>query len=155
MKDSRDHVLKNLEESIGSNEELKNGHNELLNDHEQLEKAHKAISSELKTLKESRENQQANELLSHDANLSIDTNAHLCSTNFLCDKASLIEENTRLKAQLEKGLATCIQGEKNLNDILSNQKGVVGKEGLGFAPKPKNANKKKKATPPTNAIVFV
>ena len=71
-------------------------------------------------------------------------------------KASLIEENTRLKAQLEKGLATCIQGEKNLNDLLSNQKGVVGKEGLGFTPKSKKVNKKKKKpTSPSKNIAFV
>ena len=44
----------------------------------------------------------------------------------------LIEENARLKAQLEKGLVSCIQGEKNLNDLLSSQKEVIGKEGIGF-----------------------
>jgi hypothetical protein len=37
-----------------------------------------------------------------------------------------------LKAQLEKGLVSCIQGEKNLNDLLSSQKEVIGKEGIGF-----------------------
>ena len=36
---------------------------------------------------------------------------------------------------------TCIQGEKNLNDLLSNQKEVVDKEGVGFAPKSKNKKK--------------
>ena len=34
------------------------------------------------------------------------------STNPCCEHASLLEENAQLKAQLEKGLATCIQGEK-------------------------------------------
>jgi hypothetical protein len=37
-----------------------------------------------------------------------------------------------LKAELAKGLATCIQGEKNLNDLLSNQRMTKGKEGLRF-----------------------
>ena len=55
-----------------------------------------------------------------------------------------MEENAKLKEQLEKGLVTCIQGEKNLNDLLSNQKEVVGKEGIGFAPKSKKKKKKKK-----------
>ena len=61
-----------------------------------------------------------------------------------------------MKAQLEKGLATCIQGKKNLNDLMSNQKVVVGKEGLGFSPELKKANKKKKMpTSPSKYIVFV
>ena len=61
-----------------------------------------------------------------------------------------------MKAQLEKGLAICIHGEKNLNNLLSNQKGVVGKEGLGFSPKSKKNNKKKKKpTTPSKVIKFV
>jgi hypothetical protein len=43
------------------------------------------------------------------------------SSNPLCDHGEIIEENNRLKAELAKGLATCIQGEKNLSDLLSNQ----------------------------------
>ena len=142
MKDSRDHALSKLKELMGNNEILTNGHNELLKDFELLEKAHKALSCELKTLKESHDNIQPNVL-----------NANACATNPLCVKASLIEENFRLKAQLEKGLATCIQGEKNLNDLLSNQKRVVGKEGLGFSSSSMKANKKR--TPSTNDITFV
>src|SRR5664279_4360392 len=150
MRKAHDSALEKVREFIGKNEELLNGHNELLKDHEQLEKAHKALSSELKTLSESHDNLQAKELLNHLSNITKDSNVNACATNPLCDKASLIEENTRLKAQLGKGLATFIQGEKNLNDLLSNQKGVIGKEGLGFAPKPKKANNKmkKKSTPP-------
>jgi hypothetical protein len=43
------------------------------------------------------------------------------SSNPLCDHGNIIEQNTRLKVELAKDLATCIQGEKNLNDLLSNQ----------------------------------
>jgi hypothetical protein len=43
------------------------------------------------------------------------------SSNPLCDHSDIIEENNRLKAELAKGLSTCIQGEKNLNDLLNNQ----------------------------------
>ena len=57
----------------------------------------------------------------------------------------LVQENAKLKEQLEKGLVTCIQGEKNLNDLLSNQKEVVAKEGFGFLPKWKKNKKKNKA----------
>ena len=38
--------------------------------------------------------------------------------------------------------------EKNLNDLLSNQKEVVAKEGIGFAPKPKNKKKNDKTKRP-------
>ena len=51
-----------------------------------------------------------------------------------CEHVHLVEENAKLKEQLEKGLVPCIQGEKNLNDLLSNHKEFVGKEGIGFAP---------------------
>ena len=65
------------------------------------------------------------------------------STNPCCEHAPLIEENSRLKAQLEMGLVSCIQGEKSLNDLLSNQKEVIGKEGIGFgAMSSKKKNKK-------------
>ena len=37
-----------------------------------------------------------------------------------------------------------IQGEKNLNDLLSNQKEVVAKEGVGFTPKSKDKKKNNK-----------
>jgi hypothetical protein len=57
------------------------------------------------------------------------------ATNPCCEHVHLVEENAKLKEQLEKGLVTCIQGEKNLNDLFSNQKEVVAKEGLGFVPK--------------------
>ena len=75
-----------------------NGHNELLKDFEHLEKAHMALSRELKVLKES-----------HDISQYKDINENVCATNPLCVKASLIVENNRLKAQLEKGLVSCIQ----------------------------------------------
>ena len=61
-----------------------------------------------------------------------------------------------MKDQLEKGLVTCIQGKKNLNDLLSNQKEVVAKEGVGFAPKSKNKKKNDKTKrPPPLKQTFV
>ena len=63
------------------------------------------------------------------------------ATNPCCEHVHLVEMNANLKVQLEKGLASCIQGEKNLNDLLTIQKGVVAKEGIGFAPKSKNKKK--------------
>ena len=66
------------------------------------------------------------------------------ATNPCCEHVHLVEENAKLKEQLEKGLVSCIQGEKNLNDLLSNQKEVVSKEGVGFAPNSKNKKKNDK-----------
>src|SRR3954468_20202207 len=57
-----------------------------------------------------------------------------CATNSTLDQASLIEENLALHSQLEKGIITCAQGEKNLNDVLSHHKESLAKEGLGFDP---------------------
>jgi hypothetical protein len=57
-----------------------------------------------------------------------------------------------LKEQLEKGLVSCIQGEKNLNELLSNQKEVVAKEGLGFAPKSKKKKKSNKKSKTKQAL---
>ena len=144
MKKDREHALCTLKEFMGENENLNIGHNELLKDFEQLEEAHKALSSELKALKES-----------HDIPQNKDINTNACVTNPLCVKTSLIMENNRLKAQLEKGLVSCIQGENNLNNLLRNQRRVVGKEGLGFGVTSKRTNEKRKPTPSTNAIVFV
>ena len=56
-----------------------------------------------------------------------------CATNPICEHGNLIEENKRLKATIDKGLATCIQGKKNLDDLLSNQRDNVSKEGIGFS----------------------
>ena len=78
------------------------------------------------------------------------------ATNPCCEHVHLVEENAKLKEQLEKGLVSCIQGEKNLNDLLSNQKEVVAKEGVGFAPKSKNKKKNDKAKrPPPLKQTFV
>src|ERR1041385_3545220 len=57
-----------------------------------------------------------------------------CATNSTVDQASLIEENLALHAQIQKGLITCAQGEKNLNDVLSHHKEYTAKEVLGFDP---------------------
>ena len=63
------------------------------------------------------------------------------ATNPCCEHVHLVEDNAKLRGQPEKGLVSCIQGDKNLNGLLSNQKEVVAKEGIGYAPKFKN-NKK-------------
>ena len=78
------------------------------------------------------------------------------ATNPCCEHVHLVEENAKLKEQLEKGLVSCIQGKKNLNNLLSNQKEVVAKEGVGFAHKSKNKKKNDKTKrPPPLKQTFV
>ena len=69
-------------------------------------------------------------------------NVDACTTNSSGDLATILEENRSLKAQLERGLMSCAQGQKNLNEVLSQHKEVVAKEGLGFDP---STSKKKMA----------
>src|SRR3954469_8728620 len=79
-----------------------------------------------------------------------------CDTNSTIDQASLIEENIALHAQLKKGLLTCAQGEKNLNDVLSHHKESFAKEGLGFDPSTsvtKDVTLSKESTP--QKVIFV
>ena len=69
----------------------------------------------------------------------------------------LLRRTLTCKEQLEKGLVSCIQGEKNLNELLSNQKEVVAKEGLGYTPKSKKKKNKKSKTKKSSPLkdVFV
>jgi uncharacterized membrane protein YebE (DUF533 family) len=84
------------------------------------------------------------------------------SSNLSCDHANIIEENSRLKVKLSNGLATCIQGKKNLNDLFRSQRMNKGKEGLGFVAESstkkkkskKNKKKKKHTATPTPQVPF-
>src|SRR3954464_6164566 len=132
---------------------LKVAHGELGEEYKLLEKSHKLIKGELITLTESYNQLKASTLKT----LATFSPNDACASNSI-DYASLLVENKKLKEQLEKGLVSCIQGEKNLNELLINQKECVAKEVIGFDPsqkKKKNKHKKKKnqkkkhqATPP-------
>ena len=109
-----------------------------------LDKAHKVLKGAHASLKESHDQLQVmltKEKATFPHMVLID-NAN--ATNPCCEHVHLVEENAKLKEHLEKGLVSCIQGEKNLNDLLRRQKEVVAKEGIGFAPKPKNKKKNDK-----------
>ena len=120
-----------------------------------LDKAHKALKGMHAPLKESHDQLQVS-LTKEKAifpRMVLIDNAN--ATNPCCEHALLVEENAKLKKQLEKGLVTCIQGEKNLNNLLSNQKEVVAKEGIGFVPKPKKKKIDKTNQPPPLRQTFV
>ena len=76
-------------------------------------------------------------------------NVDACTTNSSGDLASILEENRSLKAQLERGLMTCAQGQKNLSEVLSQHNEVVAKEGIGFDPSTskKKTSSQKSTTP--------
>src|ERR1041384_3359550 len=132
---------------------LKVSHGELGEEYKLLEKIHKLIKGELITLTESYNQLKASTLKS----LSTFFPNDACASNSI-DYASLLFENKKLKDQLEKGLVSCIQGEKNLNELLSNQKECVAKEGIEFdssQKKKKNKQKKHQAPPPQQQSAFV
>ena len=95
---------------------LKVFHGELGEEYKLLEKSHKLIKGELIILTESYNQLKASPLKS----LATFSPSDTCASNSI-DYASILDENKKLKDQLEKGLLSCIQGEKNLNEILSNQ----------------------------------
>src|SRR3954464_8014871 len=145
------------------NDELMEAHERLLVDHEKVEKDHKSLQHELMILKKAHEETSiklTKEINTFSPILMIEKPSPI---NPCCEHIPLIEENARLKAQLEKGLVSCIQGEKNLNDLLSSQKEVIGKEGIGYGASPskkknnkrKNKKKKGKAPPPSKEVTFV
>src|SRR3954471_4771143 len=139
---------------------LKVAHGELGEEYKLLEKSHKLIKGELITLTESYNQLKASTLKS----LATFYLSDACASNSI-DYAYLLVENKNLKDHVEKGLVSCIQGEKNLNELLSNQKECVAKEGICFDPsqekkknkhnKKKNNNKKHQATPTQQQITFV
>src|ERR1044072_6768064 len=102
---------------------LKVVHGELGGDYKLLEKSHKLIKGELITLTESYNQLKASTLKT----LATFSTNDACAYNSIY-YASLLVENKKLKDQIEKGLVSFIQGNKNLNELLSNQKECVAKE---------------------------
>jgi len=133
-------------------------HSKLSEDHENLDKAHKALESKLSILTKSCEQLRTQLTIEEVKASQLKMIEASCLSNPSCDHASIVEENVRLKAELAKGLVSCIQGEKSLNELLSKQRDNVSKEGLGFSTKSKKKNNNKKkslpATPP-QGITFV
>jgi hypothetical protein len=108
------------------------GHNDFCEKFEKLEEAYKALEGKFSSLTKIREQLQIQLTIEQSKVPLMQVIEVPCSSNPICDHSDIIKENIRLKAELAKGLATCIQGEKNLNDLLSNQRMTKGKEGLGF-----------------------
>jgi hypothetical protein len=129
-----DHALALLNVLKKEKVDFRVGHTKLLEEHENLGKAHKALESKFSSLTKSYEQLQTQLTIEQTKPPQMKLIELPCSSNPSCDHTNIIEENTRLKAKLAKGLASCIQGEKNLNDLLIKQRDNVSKEGLGFVP---------------------
>ena len=137
LKKDYDHVLIVSHVLNSEKAELEVDRARLKEEFDLLDKAHKALKGGHASLKESHVQLQV-ELTKEKAtfpHMVLIDNAN--STNPCCEHVRLVEENAKLKGQLERGLATCIQGKKNLNDLLTNQKGGVAKEGVGYVPTPR------------------
>jgi hypothetical protein len=138
-------------------------HSRLVEEHELLVTSSKVVKGDLIALIESYAQLKATTIKALTSVPHIELNDESCMANFVHDCSSLQEENKKLKAQIERGLVSCIQAEKNLNDLLINQKECVVKEGIGFDPaskKKKNKKKKNKMIgptppPPQQKVVFV
>ena len=134
--------LASLKKAIDSCEELMNDKSKLVKSHASLSKDCELLSVSLKTKEEeltlltkSFETLKLTYLETlAKAYSSPIINVDACTTNSSSDLASILEENRFLKAQIEKGLMTCAQGQKNLNEVLSQHNEVFAKEGLGFDP---------------------
>lgn len=122
LKKDHDHAQVLAKVLKSQNDELEVDHARLKEEFEILDKAHKALKGAHATLKESHDQLQVKltkEITTCPPFVLIDKAR---ATNPCCEHAHLVEGNTKLKEQLEKGLVSCIQGEKNLNELLSNQK---------------------------------
>ena len=152
----RDHALAQVKVLKNEKVEFGAAHSKLCEDHENLNKAHKALESKLSMVTKSCEQLRTQLTLEEVKASQLKLLEKSGLSNPSCDHANIIEENVRLKAELAKGIASCIQGEKSLNELLSKQRDNVSKEGLGYNPKSKNKNKKKGlATTPPRVITFV
>src|SRR5215216_2341399 len=127
---------------LASLKKAKDSCEELMNDKSKLVKSHASLSKDCELLSVSlKTKEQELTLLTKcfetlkltylktlaKAYSSPIINVDACTTNSSGDLASILEENCFLKAQLKKGLMTCAQGQKNLNQVFA-------KEGLGFDP---------------------
>ena len=134
--------LASLKKAIDSYKELMNDKSKLVKSNASLSKHCELLSVSLKTKEEeltlltkSLETLKLTYLETlAKAYSSPIINVDACTTNSSSDLASILEENRFLKAQIEKGLMTCAQGQKNLDEILSQHNEVFAKEGLGFDP---------------------
>ena len=132
------------QELDASKKELEVAHASLTKDLEHLENANKLVNGELMKLKENHDQLRA----TYDKALGtlkdpIVVENIACASNSTIDQALLVEENKKLKEQLEKERLTHSNKSKVLDGVLAHQKVRAPKQGLGYNPR----NAKNGATP--------
>jgi hypothetical protein len=116
-----DHALAMVKLLKNEKIEFDVGHNDFHEKFEKLEEAYKALEGKFSSLTKIHEQLQIQLTIEQSKVPPMKVIEVPCSSNPICNHSDIIVENIRLKAELSKGLATCIQGEKNLNDLLNNQ----------------------------------
>jgi hypothetical protein len=117
----RDHALAMVKLLKKEKVEFDVVHNDFCEKFEKLEEAYKALEGKFSSLTKIHEQLQIQLTIEQSKVSPMQVIEVSSSSNPICDHSDIIEENNGLKAKLAKGLATCIQGEKNLNDLLNNQ----------------------------------
>ena len=138
------------QELDASKKELEAAHASLNKDFEHLDNANKLIKCELSSLREKYDQLRAtNEKTLGTPSAPICVENIACASNSTIDQAHLVEENKKLKEQLEKERLSSKEG-KVLDEILSKQRRGSFKQGLGYDPKTST-----KGVNPPKKIVFV
>jgi hypothetical protein len=150
--DTMDKTLLIAQELDASKKELELAHTSLTKDLEHLERANKLVKDELNRLSKKYEELQAlhNEVQGSSSVPIIIENI-ACAINSSLDQAILIEENAKLKAQLEKEHLSSPQLGKPPHELFAQQKERPHGQGLGYNPRNNNNN----YVPPPKKINFV
>jgi hypothetical protein len=121
--DTLDKTLTMAKELDASKKELEVAHACLTKDLEHLERDNKLVKDELNRLSKKYEELQAiHEEVQGSSSMPINVENIACDTNYSLDQATLIEENAKLKAQLEKEHLTSPQLGKPPHELFAQQK---------------------------------
>jgi hypothetical protein len=130
--DTMDRTLLMAQELDASKKELEVAHASLTKDLEHLERANKLIKEDLNRLSKIYEELQAiHDEVQGSSSVPIIVENIACATNSSLDQAILIEENAKLKAQLEKERLSSPQLGKPPHELFSQQKERPHGQGLG------------------------
>jgi hypothetical protein len=127
--DIMDKTLLMAQELDASKKELEVAHASLTKDLEHLERANKLVKDELNRLSKKYEELQAiHNKVQGSSSVPIIVENIACATNSSLDQEIPIEENAKLKAQLEKECLSSPQlGKPPMRFLLNKRRGLVGK----------------------------
>jgi hypothetical protein len=130
--DTLDSALLMSQDLDASKKELEVAHASLTKDLDHLELANKLVKGELMKLRENHDLLQSTyEYAIGTLKYPIIIDKIACASNSTIDQELLIEDNKKLKAQLEKECLTPSSKDKTLDDVLAHQKVRDHKQGIG------------------------